>query len=553
MWAAAGDALGWIAELTDEAGLIRRIGKGRLCRPVSWRRKIGGMNGATVQLPEGTYSDDTQLRIAVCRSIRGDGSFDTEAFAKIELPVWLNYSLGAGRGTKAAATNLSKRDVSWYSNFFTGGNGRGYVDAGGNGAAMRIQPHVWQTGGSAKRSYLGNVIRDAVVTHGHMRGILGAVFHADCVAYALREGRVPSPESWEEFIEDGFRSVKSALESDPQLSRFWLSSWEAESQKPFGHAIEATINEAKQLLRRLSVAIESPSFDAYVRVLDALDMRSEERRGAGLHSALAAVSAAWLYKYDQIEFALVEVVNVIGSDTDTIATMVGAILGATSNHAPEWPIQDHAYIVAQAQRLARIAKGASEESFPYPDLFSWQAPTTQSDGVGKIEDGLAIAGLGKIEVFGERWISGNFSWQWARLPFGQTVLCKMKSEMAGVVPAYNLPPLEQGKSRSASKSQDAGVLHQEKLPLNVSEHFKKEELDLRSLPNAALSHNGRLQKGRTLDMITDEVIRNNFDERVIGVCFLECLNSEEGIERAMAFSAILAKAHLARNRRNSRR
>ena len=103
LWAAYGDALGFITELTDEKGLKWRTGTSRIIKTIPWKRKIGGQFGVIVDLPAGCYSDDTQLRLSTCRAIRGDGKFDVEAFAKVELPVWLSYALGAGRGTKTAA------------------------------------------------------------------------------------------------------------------------------------------------------------------------------------------------------------------------------------------------------------------------------------------------------------------------------------------------------------------------------------------------------------------------------------------------------------------
>ena len=93
LWAAYGDALGWISELTDAAGLTRRTQGAPLDKPIAWKRRIGGRSGVTVALPRGCYSDDTQLRLATGRAIRSDG-FDVEAFAKVELPLWLSYGLG---------------------------------------------------------------------------------------------------------------------------------------------------------------------------------------------------------------------------------------------------------------------------------------------------------------------------------------------------------------------------------------------------------------------------------------------------------------------------
>src|SRR5205085_11023144 len=96
LWAAAGDAIGWITELSrGEAGVERRSGVSFVSEPVAWQRRIGGRNGVVVPLPAGIYSDDSQLRLSVCRATRGDGVFDVEPFAKIELPVWTSYALGA--------------------------------------------------------------------------------------------------------------------------------------------------------------------------------------------------------------------------------------------------------------------------------------------------------------------------------------------------------------------------------------------------------------------------------------------------------------------------
>lgn len=119
LWAAYGDALGWISELTDEQGLTKRTRGASLRHPIAWQRKIGGRYGVKVNLPVGCYSDDTQLRLATSRAL-SRGWFDVELFSKIELPVWLSYKFGAGRATSRASGNLARRDTAWYANFFKG-------------------------------------------------------------------------------------------------------------------------------------------------------------------------------------------------------------------------------------------------------------------------------------------------------------------------------------------------------------------------------------------------------------------------------------------------
>ena len=111
LWAAYGDALGFISELADTKGLKARCGVEYLKETVTWKRPIEGKYGVTVTLPAGCYSDDTQLRLAVSRSINSSRFFDAEAFAKVELPLWQSYQLGAGRGTSTMRRKILQKRV----------------------------------------------------------------------------------------------------------------------------------------------------------------------------------------------------------------------------------------------------------------------------------------------------------------------------------------------------------------------------------------------------------------------------------------------------------
>ena len=199
LWAAYGDILGFPTELVDMAGVQRRLGEKTIQLPKAWKRLVGGRSGTWIELAAGSYSDDTQLRLSTSRSIRADGYFDVEAFAKVELPVWLSYALGAGRGSKVGASSLSQRSANWFTNFFDQRDVV-YTAGGGNGAAMRIQPHVWAAhdlGNPA--SYLPDVIQNSICTHGHPRGIAGSVIHAVALAHILKHGEIPPPSDWKMF------------------------------------------------------------------------------------------------------------------------------------------------------------------------------------------------------------------------------------------------------------------------------------------------------------------------------------------------------------------
>jgi ADP-ribosylglycohydrolase len=254
LWTASGDALGWITELSRGVGGVKhRSGVEQVSKPIPWKRLTGGRFGATVDFPAGAYSDDTQLRLAVSRAIQGSGEFDVEAFAKVELTVWQCYALGAGNGTKAAAANLSKKGVNWFSNFFKSDD-QNYVRAGGNGAAMRIQPHVWSWSGSIE-GLVTQVLRDALVSHGHPHRFCGVVFHALCLYEALHTQKVPEIQEAYTYL-DIIESLPEIIASDSALSTFWLSSWEAESNQNINSSIEKFCKDAKYdidlVLSRLS-------------------------------------------------------------------------------------------------------------------------------------------------------------------------------------------------------------------------------------------------------------------------------------------------------------
>ncbi|WP_439864272.1 ADP-ribosylglycohydrolase family protein [Pseudomonas antarctica] len=558
LWAAAADALGWITELVDKKGVMRRTGKGKVLRTVAWKRKVGGIAGVTVELPAGTYSDDTQLRLAVCRSIQGDGFFDVEAFAKVELSTWASYALGGGRGTKVAASNIAKRDVNWFSNFYSQGD-QTYFQGGGNGAAMRVQPHVWRRPRGSKREYLTDVLKDSLVTHGHMRGVCGAVFHADCLAYVLDTGDVPGPSEWLGFIA-GFDEILQAVKADFQLGKFWLGAWEQASGVDLHSAVNEVADEMRQYVSFLGdfpVDIEN----SYLKALEVLECFTT-RVGTGTNTALAAAYLAWIAQDQQIDTTIQIAVNALGSDTDTIGTMVGALLGGISMTPPSWAVQDEEYIRYQAIRIARIAEGRNSDGFRYPDLMTWQPPSNQSNALQLNEDGYFLNGFGTIDPISKSWSSGPFTWEWFRMPFGQTILCKHRTSNAGFE--------SQHKKKMALTNVDAYSSNIEKqvlstgdsLPLfppAVSSSVKsavgvQESRKLTSADEVdpSINSSGVLPPptNRSVAELTDIVIRSNFASDVLGQCFLECVVGEQAIENAIAFSAIIGKAIDVRQKKN---
>lgn len=540
LWAAYGDALGFITELADAKGLQWRVKAPRVTQTVSWRRMIGGTLGVEATLPAGCYSDDTQLRLATSRAISRDGRFDVEAFAKVELPVWLGYALGAGRGTKVAGASLRSPDVAWFSNFFDKSKVR-YPDCGGNGSAMRIQPHVWASSNRSKpESYLLDVLRNSVCTHGHLRGILGAVFHAVCLGIAFEEEKVPGPQAWKEAV-SYFSALVPLMREDPNLGQIWLPVWEQRTSAPIEAAIEAVKKECLADIELASRFASERSDSSYCRLVEALGGLTEEQKGSGTKTAIIAAALSWMHREDYPATALVKAANLLNSDTDTIATMAGAIMGAVSAEPPRGSILDEEYIVFEASRMARLSKNESTESFPYPDLFSWHAPKTQLDVVAQINGSFALSGLGMAEELSPP-LQGRKKedavWQWLRLEFGQTVFAKRRTTPKAL-PEGNLPSTQTIVTRE--------TFPKSSFPNQPAKLSKSPEQ--RSLLDGG---NSRRRDERfalaTIDQLTSDAIRSNFDERLIGEHLMNLACESHGIERAVAYVSIIVKARMARMR-----
>ncbi|WP_245945048.1 ADP-ribosylglycohydrolase family protein [Pelagibacterium lacus] len=543
LWAAAGDALGWITELSRDGTVEARTGLDRIVEPVEWRRFIGGKMGVRVHLPAGTYSDDTQLRLAVSRSIRGDGNFDAEVFARIELTAWQAYLLGAGNGTKTAAANLAKRGVNWFSNFFD--KGANYISAGGNGAAMRIQPHVWATPSADSDRLFVDVIRDALITHGHPHGFVGAALHAAMLFETISRGKLPAYEDWQTILASLVR-IPSWIEQDRQLAAFWRPAWEQTTGQSLGDAVHNAIDEADRDIEAVLPILASKDPARYTSALEAIGCLSDKYRGSGLKTALAASVLAHLYE-GHIEDALIRSANTFASDTDTIGTMAGALLGAIEPRSPKWLIQDRDYIVDEAQRLARIRDGIRSASFPYPDLNRWAPPSTQSDAVGEFGAGLALLGLGQLEPIGEEYAAADAVWQWFSLPFGQTVLAKRRKKLKLKIEENMLP----GRRSAAPASHDDSG-SQAQLAFDVGAPASELRGTVARAGKKGQSGH-RPQGGNDIDSWTDEVIRSGFDDLTLGQLLNYCIDKYGSIESAASFAGIIAKAKIARQRRHNSR
>lgn len=340
---AIGDALGWPNEL--RASNANKKNK-PLSDFVEWQRRSGGRYWShSEKILAGEYSDDTQMNLAVARSILSGKPWVTY-LSQTELPFWLEYERGGGSAVKRAAELWKKKTVPWKSNAT---DVKKYFDAGGNGAAMRVLPHVIAGHREGFDKLLSNVFQDSIITHGHPRAIVGAL----CYSYALMflfkkndtlafgelvDAIIDTKDIWGAF--PSYADVEWLNVSEPyNFSNLWLK----------------TVDEMVVQLYLIATALSKGALDSENETLLAIGCFNKNVNGAGDIAALASIYVASKYANNPV-LGIKAVANAFGSDTDTIASMVGGLLGALMGLSwipAEWKmVQDYSCLVRMAEFLA---------------------------------------------------------------------------------------------------------------------------------------------------------------------------------------------------------
>jgi poly(ADP-ribose) glycohydrolase ARH3 len=223
------------------------------------------------RLGRGTYTDDTQMMIALAESLLACGRIDDAHLAAAFQDAY-DPARGYGGGTRrvlelwAAGTPVADAAPQ----IFSGDGSRG------NGAAMRIAPVAVRFSHDPERLHAESA-RSARVTHSHAVGIDGAITQAAAIAAALRG-------------DDILRAALAAARTPDLIQR--LRTVEG---------LLTAARAAREVRRRLG-----NSSDASESVC------------AAIYCAAA---------HPSFEHAVSCAVR-LGGDTDTIAAMTGAITGA---------------------------------------------------------------------------------------------------------------------------------------------------------------------------------------------------------------------------------
>jgi ADP-ribosylglycohydrolase len=227
------------------------------------------------RLGRGTYTDDTQMMIALAESLIARGRVDVEHLARAFLDSY-EADRGYGGGTRRVL-------ALWRSGVAVGAAAAQVFDgqgSRGNGAAMRIAPvAVWFRDDHERLCV--EAAASARVTHVHPVGVDGAVVQAAAIGAALRS--------------EDILAVASATAQTAELRR--------------------TLEAVEGLL-----ALPPAPGEVHARVRSS--SHAAESVAAALYSALA---------HDRFETALQFAVR-LGGDTDTVAAMAGAVAGARDGY-----------------------------------------------------------------------------------------------------------------------------------------------------------------------------------------------------------------------------
>lgn len=340
-----GDVLGWPFEQNSKN--VARENTKTKGEVVSWKKTSMAPYYAHVEHVErGSYSDDTQLILAVTRSrLRGDDW--ANYFSKFELPFWLSYERGGGGATKRSARSWKNGIQPWKSKK----DSFRYYNAGGNGVAMRVLPHVLYD--DELSMVLESIFLDATMTHGHPRAILGAQLFGQALKFLLT---MEDELNYGELIEYLKNNREWSLIPCNDYSKNWLKRANVTMQGKYSAIWEDVVNEVVGYLNLVSNSISHGAFDSLVETLDKLGCFDKKRNGAGTITAVAAIYVVSKRVVEPLK-GLCEVAYLKNADTDTLASMVGGLFG--SLYGTAWLneyrncFQDYNYIYDLSQKISK--------------------------------------------------------------------------------------------------------------------------------------------------------------------------------------------------------
>lgn len=360
--AAIGDALGWPNERQPRRKSSGHTGKDHDF--IRWTRRSGGRFYSHEETIEpGDYSDDTQLILATSRSLLTTREW-WKHLSYREIPFWTIYERGGGGATKRAANSWLLSRPPWSAEN-KHNNVRRYFEAGGNGVAMRILPHCLTGVASGRFSSISQqIVANGVITHGHPRALVGALAYG----FAL----------WRAFTHKGTLEYGALIEITLQNEKEWgelpdvsgtCPGWiEAAQTWAKGNYTDIwknTVKEVTEMLHKCRDALMQGALAVDRQVMEQIGAYDRRINGAGTVASAAAIFLSSRYAADPIH-GIIDAAFAQGTDTDTIASMTGALLGAVCGSSWLGPyaekIQDANYLRQIAERIANKDDNVEEKN-----------------------------------------------------------------------------------------------------------------------------------------------------------------------------------------------
>jgi ADP-ribosylglycohydrolase len=279
--AAIGDALGWPNEYNSK-NIRREPPKNKQMFQKWLRRNSASFWSHEEEIYPGEYSDDTQLLIATARSLQYGENWSKQ-FTKIELPAWITYERGGGGATKRAATAWKEGNNPW--------SGKKpdierYFNAGGNGVAMRILPHVFGKEQNPDE-VMHQVVLNGIFTHGHPRALIGATLYADALIYLADTTKTLG---YGELV-DVLLKRKDIWGKLPNLQKLdsWLSIADKTLKSKYMEIWDVVVGETIELLETAKEGLSKGALDIGSGVLEKMGCFDRKINGSGTVTAVAAI------------------------------------------------------------------------------------------------------------------------------------------------------------------------------------------------------------------------------------------------------------------------
>ncbi len=294
--AAIGDAMGAATELRTKSMILERFGK-------QVRTFLNPPDDTFARgAAPGSVTDDFSLIYSTTKAILENGGVIDDQAAKNALLLWAAdesfYNKYVGPTTRAAVDRLKGIETPNYYDFICCDNAKAT-----NGSAMKIAPAGFFNPGNLEKAVEDSIIISRP-THNNNLSIVGAC----AVGAAVSEAMKPVSDIYS-IVQAGIYGAKLA-----------------EEQIKGNCAVLAGPDVIKRIKLAVSIGITSDSLDeATTEIADIV--------GSGLHisEAVPAVFGIIAASKNAPMEAVIGAVN-IGSDTDTIASMTGAIMGALHGH-----------------------------------------------------------------------------------------------------------------------------------------------------------------------------------------------------------------------------